>query len=191
MIDRGMSGEEIEKLRPSVIEKASGVVLEIGAGSGLNLPFYKNISKLYFLEPSKGLMEMARKRAKGITFPIEFLEAGAERIPLPDTSVDTVVSTWTLCSIDDAAKALREMRRVLKPAGQFVFIDHGISPHSFMRTLQKILTPIMRPWTGNCHLNRDIPALIEEAGFSIAQKDQFHERSHPLIFNTRGNSSLG
>src|SRR3989344_3855094 len=111
MLDKGMSGEEIEKLRPSVIEKASGVVLEIGAGSGLNLPFYKNISKLYFLEPSKGLMEMARKRAKGITFPIEFLEAGAERIPLPDTSVDTVVSTRAPSRIHHDAKTPRETPR--------------------------------------------------------------------------------
>ncbi len=171
---------------PKVIEKARGVVLEIGAGSGLNLPFYQNVSKLYFLEPSKELTAMARERAKDISYPIEFMDAGAEQIPLVDASVDTAVSTWTLCSIGDPAKALREMRRVLKPDGQFVFIDHGISPNPFIRIAQKILTPFMRPFTGNCHMNRDIPAMIEKAGFRIIQKDQFHEKGHPLIFNTHG-----
>ena len=185
-----MGSAEIEKLRPGVINAALGVVLEIGAGSGHNFSLYKNISKLYALEPSKELSDMAQKRTSNLTFPVEFLSASAEQIPLPNESVDTVVSTWTLCSIPRPEKALKEITRVLRPKGHFVFIDHGISPKFFIRILQHVLTPFVKYFTGNCHLNRDIRKLIRTSGFNIQKLEQFHEKSKPLIYNNRGIATL-
>lgn len=185
-LDSAMSSPEIEKLRPSVINLAKGVVLEIGTGSGLNLTFYKDISKLYALEPSQELVKMARERAKEVLFLVEFLNASAEHIPLPDHSVNTVVSTWTLCSIQDPEQALKEIRRVLHPEGSFVFIDHGASSKPFVRSVQNILTPVTKYFTGNCHLNRNIEMLIKGAGFKIQNIKQFHEHGKPLIYNNMG-----
>jgi ubiquinone/menaquinone biosynthesis C-methylase UbiE len=181
-----MSSTEIEKLRPKVINLAKGIVLEIGAGSGLNLPIYKNISKLHALEPSQELTDMAKVRTKEVSFPVEFLNASAEHIPLPDKSVDTVVSTWTLCSIPKPEQALKEIIRVLRPEGFFAFIDHGVSPKSSVRSFQNLLTPITKHFTGNCHLNRDIEGLIKGAGFKIQNLEQFHEQGKPLVYNNMG-----
>ncbi len=181
-----MGSAEIEKLRPWVIDLASGVVLEIGIGAGHNLPFYKSISKLYALEPSKEMISMAKKRAESLSFPMEFLNASAEHIPLFDSSVDTVISTWTLCSIEKPEEALKETARVLRPNGHFIFIDHGISPNPLMRALQNILTPFTKYFTGNCHLNRDIEKIIRSAGFNIQRLSQFHEKNKPLMYNYKG-----
>lgn len=186
LLDSAMSSAEIEKLRPKVISSAKGVVLEIGAGSGLNLPIYENISKLYALEPSRELADLAKVRAKEVSFPVEFLNASAESIPLPDSSVDTVVSTWTLCSITKPEQALKEIRRVLRSEGSFVFIDHGISPKPVVRSFQNILTPVTKCFTGNCHLNRDIKKLVSDAGFKIQNLEQFHEQRKPLVYNNMG-----
>jgi ubiquinone/menaquinone biosynthesis C-methylase UbiE len=191
LLDSAMGSAEIEKLRPGVLSAASGVVLEIGAGAGHNLPFYKNISKLYALEPSKELTKIAAERAGALGFPVEFLDAKAENIPLPDGSVDTVVSTWTLCSIGDPEEALKKIRRVLRPDGRFIFIDHGISPKPLVRTLQKSMTPFTKYFTGNCHMDRDIKKLICDAGFSIKKLDQFAEKSKPLMYNSRGVAKIG
>jgi ubiquinone/menaquinone biosynthesis C-methylase UbiE len=140
LLDKGMKREEMNKLRPGVVEGASGVVLEIGFGSGLNLPYYKNTSKLYALDPSRELYELSKDKTGSASFPIEYLEASAEKIPLPDNSVDTVVSAWTLCSIPHPEIALREVVRVLKPNEKFMFIEHGTSPKSFWKNMQKLET---------------------------------------------------
>lgn len=190
LLDRAMSAAEIEKIRPEVIKGASGIVLEIGFGSGLNLPFYQNVSKLYALEPSKELLEVAKARTSSISFPIEFLTTGAEHIPLPDKSMDTVVSTWTLCSVEDPEKVLKEISRVLRPGGSFVFIDHGSSPNKFIRFIQNISTPFSKHLTGNCHLNRNIEKLITNAGFDIQNLKKFHEKWKPLMYNYKGIGKL-
>lgn len=185
-----MASKEIEKLRPQTIRNASGVVLEIGVGPGYNIPLYKNVSKLYALEPFLALIEVAKTRANEVNFPIEFLQCGAEQIPLLDASIDTVVSTWTMCSVNDPAKVLKEIRRVLKPSGKFVFVDHGASSNPFYRAIQTVSTPISKHFTGNCHLDRDIVKLVRAAGFEITNLEQFPERYKPLLFNSRGIATI-
>ncbi len=186
MIDFGMDSPELEEYRAEVIEKASGTVLEIGAGSGRNLLLYGDISKLYALEPSAELMRMARERAKALRFPVEFLLASAERIPLPDASVDTVVSTWTLCSVGKPQQVLQEVVRVLRKGGRFIFMDHGVSPRPVFLALQNFLTPITKHFMGNCHLNRDIHKLIRDSGLILEMSEQVSLRWKPLMCNTKG-----
>ncbi len=186
LLSNAMGSPEIQKLRPEVIKNASGAVLEIGVGAGHNLPLYKNISKLYALEFSPELTERAKQQAHELQFPVEFISASAESIPLPDACLDTVVSTWTFCSIRHPQQALKEISRVLRPNGTFVFIEHGISPRPMIQTFQNILTPVTKYFTGNCHMNRDIEKLIREARFDISSKKQFHENKKPLMYNTQG-----
>ena len=178
----GRSG--IEEIRPRVIEKATGVVLEIGAGAGHNLPLYGHATKIFALEPSRELQEIAKKRS--VKVPVEFIVASAEHIPLANHSVDTVVSTWTLCSVTNPKVVLSEIRRVLRPGGLFVFADHGRSPNTFVRAVQHIFTPITKVFTGNCHLNRNIEALVKEAGFTIQMIEYSRERFKPLMYNYLG-----
>src|SRR3989338_11346724 len=163
-----------------------GVRRTVVAGSGYNLPLYRNISKLYALEPSKELIAIARTRAGSSLFPIEFLNTEAEHIPLPDCSVDTVVSTWTLCSVTDPQKVLDEVLRVLRPQGNFIFAEHGASPHAGLRTLQTALTSVTKYLTGNCHYDRPFERLLKEAGFYIKKIEHPRERFKPLIYNYQG-----
>ena len=181
-----MGSEDLEKIRRVVLADASGDVLEIGVGPGYNLALYKNISKLYALEPSKELIEIAKNRAGSLAFPVEFINAGAENIPLPDHSIDTVVSTWTLCSVTDPRKVLQEIKRVLKPQGNFIFVDHGASPNVALRVVQTVLTSITKYFTGNCHYDRPLEKLMKEAGFDIKKMEHPHERFRPLIYNYQG-----
>jgi ubiquinone/menaquinone biosynthesis C-methylase UbiE len=139
-------------------------------GSGLNIPFYSStVDKLYGLDPSPELGKMARERARGAPFPVEIIGQSGESIPLADNSVDTVISTWTLCTIPDPVQALREMRRVLKPGGRFIFVEHGRSPDARVRVWQDRLNGVWRRMGGGCNLNRKIDDLILEAGFRIAE----------------------
>jgi len=186
LLNFGMGSAEFEKIRHAVLADASGVVLEIGAGPGYNLSQYKNISRLYALEPSKELIEIARARAKSLSFPIEFLNMGAESIPLPDHSIDTVVSTWTLCSVTDLKEVLKEIVRVLQPQGRFIFVDHGASPKFSVRMLQKIFTPITKHFTGNCHYDREIERFISGAGLNIQKINHPRQKFKPLIYNYEG-----
>ncbi len=181
-----MGRVEFEKIRPRVLADASGVVLEIGVGAGHNLPLYTNVSKLYALEPFPELVSLAKTRAQSLSFPVKFLVAGAEHIPLPDKSVDTVVSTWTLCSVGDPQKVLHEIARVLRPAGSFVFVDHGASPNTLVRAIQTIGTSVTKYFTGNCHYSRPIEVLLKEAGFTITKISHPTERFKPLIYNYQG-----
>jgi ubiquinone/menaquinone biosynthesis C-methylase UbiE len=186
LLSRAMDSADIKQLRPGVIAEASGIVLEIGVGPGYNFPFYRNISKLYALDSSAEMIARAQKRSKELAFPVEFIQASAERIPLADASVDTVVSTWTLCSIQQPAIALQEIYRVLRPGGTFVFIDHGVSPVNSIAIAQTLATPFMRYFTGNCHLSRDIVGLIREARLEVKSVDHPRERHKLLIYNYRG-----
>jgi len=185
-LDFSMRKKELENFRPSVVGIASGIVLEIGFGSGLNLPYYKNVTKLYALEPSAELYKIAQKEIKNVSFPVEHLQVSAEKIPLPDNSVDSVVSTWTLCTIPRPEIALKEILRVLKPGGKFSFIEHGKSPKNFTAKLQKWLTPVSKFIGGGCHLDREIDRLIREAGFNIQKMEQFREKFRPLLHGYKG-----
>jgi ubiquinone/menaquinone biosynthesis C-methylase UbiE len=181
-----MSDKNFGKERSAVVENASGVVLEVGFGSGLNIPFYKNISKLYGLDPSSELYKIANERIKEANFPIEHIKASAENIPLPNDSVDTITSTWSMCTIPDPKLALKEMLRVLKPGGKFMFIEHGASPKKAIENLQKIFTPITKPFTGGCHMDRKIDELITNAGFEIISMKNSGEKYKPLYYLYKG-----
>lgn len=185
-LDCAMKRKSFEKHRLAVAQAVSGVVLEIGFGSGLNLPYYRNVSKLYALDPSRDLFVLAKGRVEKAAFPVEFLQASAEQIPLADASVDAVVSTWTLCTIPHPEHALKEVLRVLKPGGVFSFIEHGHSPNRFVAMIQKWCTPFSKCFAGGCHLNREIEMLIHEAGFDIQKLDTFQEWPMPLVYMYKG-----
>ena len=166
LCDLAMRNKLLLPIRERVIGAAEGRVLEIGVGSGLNLPFYRpQVTELLALEPSPRLVAMARSASRDASMSVSLLEASAEAIPLDDHSIDTIATTWTLCSIPQAATALAEMRRVLRPGGKLLFVEHGLAPDESVRRWQDRLTPAWRCISGGCHLNRPIRPLIEGAGF--------------------------
>lgn len=155
------------------IPLAAGVVLEVGAGSGLNIPFYgPHVRKLYALEPSHELRRMAGSRARRAGFAVEFLADRAETIPLAVASVDTVVTTWTLCTIADPVRALAQIQRVLRPDGRLIFVEHGRSSDPRVVRWQDRLTPLWRRIAGGCHLNRPMSELIAGGGFEVTEMER-------------------
>ncbi|MFW7382093.1 MAG: class I SAM-dependent methyltransferase [Oligoflexus sp.] len=174
-IDVFMSGKVFEKQRQTVLMGLQGIVLEVGIGSGLSLPFYPtSVEKIMAVEPAQSARNIAANRAKNLGINLEFIGESAEAIPLPDQSVDFIVSTWTLCTIPDLEKALSEMRRVLKDSGEFHFVEHGRASDLKVAKWQDRLTPIQKLIGGGCHLNRKIDDAISSAGFNIKQLDQFY-----------------
>jgi ubiquinone/menaquinone biosynthesis C-methylase UbiE len=165
-------------------------VLEIGIGSGLNLPFYSpTVERVIGLDPSPKLLSMARQASRPTLSAIEFVEGSSEAIPLEDGSVDTVVTTWTLCSIPDAQRALREMRRVLKLGGRLLFVEHGRAPDASVRWWQDHLNPAWKRLGGGCHLNRAIGTLIEGAGFQFERLETGYMRGpRPMSFMYEGSA---
>ena len=170
LIDVAMKNKEAAKVRAALIPQARGKVLEIGIGSGLNLPFYSpEVKHVFGVDPSLELQQMAAKRVAG-PIPVEFLTQSAEeKLPLDDQSMDTAVMAWTMCSIPNAAAALRQVRRVLKPDGRLLFVEHGRAPDRKVAAWQDRLTPVWKLATGGCHLNRKVDDLIAEAGFKIEE----------------------
>jgi ubiquinone/menaquinone biosynthesis C-methylase UbiE len=167
LCDLAMRNGYLVPYRERVIGAAEGRVIEIGIGSGKNLPFYRPpVQQVLGLEPAPALIAMAR-RAPHPGMPVHFIEGSAEAIPLDDHSVDTVVTTWTLCSIPQAATALAEMRRVLRPSGKLLFAEHGLAPDKNVRRWQNWLTPAWKRLGGGCHLNRPIRSMIEDSGFQL------------------------
>jgi ubiquinone/menaquinone biosynthesis C-methylase UbiE len=170
LCDLAMRNKHLLPYREPVIGAAEGRVVEIGVGSGLNLPFYRSTaSEILALEPAPRLIAMARREVPRAKVPVTFIEGSAEAIPLEDHCADTVVTTWTICTIPQAALALSEMRRVLKPGGRLLFVEHGLSPDAGVRKWQDFLTPAWRRLAGGCHLNRPIRSLIEGAGFRMVR----------------------
>jgi ubiquinone/menaquinone biosynthesis C-methylase UbiE len=168
LVKLAMRNRELEPYRKRVLAGAEGRVLEIGIGAGPNLEFYPPcVKEILALEPSAKLIAMAQRAAGKSSINVKFLEGSAEAIPLESGKVDMVVMTWTLCSIPDALRALQEMRRVLKPGGRLLFVEHGQSPHPSVRKWQDRLTPIWKRFAGGCHLNRPISALLEQADFHV------------------------
>ena len=174
-IDWGMSGERFSRLRKQYLEGVGGIVLEVGFGSGLNLPHYSNrISHLYALDPSQLGRRLAATRIQEVSFPVEFVELEDPRIALPDRSVDAVVSTWTVCTISDPVFALKEIRRVLKPEGKYYFIEHGLSPDRRVARFQNLWNPIQKWFAGGCHVNRKIDQLVLAAGLHLLECENFY-----------------
>ena len=163
-----MRNRRLLPYRQRAIGLAEGRVLEIGVGSGLNFPLYgARVREILALEPAPQLIAMARQVADASAVPITFIEASAEAIPIDDNSIDTVVMTWALCSIPQAIDAVAEMRRVLRPGGRLVFVEHGLAPEKGVRWWQDRLTPAWRCLSGGCHLNRPIRTIIENEGFRV------------------------
>lgn len=182
-INWAMSGKRFSTLRKQYLKDVGGKVLEVGFGSGLNLPFYTSrVTHLYALDPSEVGRRLAKKRIRRVSFPVEFVELDGIHIVLPDQSVDAVVSTWTLCTIPDPVFALQEIRRVLKPGGVFYFLEHGISPDRGVARLQNLWNPIQKRFAGGCHVNRDIDHLIQDAGFKILGHKRFYMEG-PKMFS--------
>lgn len=180
--------------RKKVVPQARGRVLEIGIGSGLNLPFYDpaKVEMLWGLEPADEIRRMAEKAAIASPFPVEFIGLPGETIPLDAGSVDTVVTTYTLCTIPDAVAALREMRRVLKPGGQLLFSEHGRAPDAAVRRWQDRLTPLWKRIGGGCHLNRDIPELLRQGGFALPWLETMYiPGPRPMSFTYWGAATPG
>ena len=194
LINLACGTKPVRYQRRKVVPQAKGRVLEIGIGSGLNLPFYDpaKVEKLWGLEPSDEIRRMAERMAVGSPFPIEFIGLPGEQIPLGTGSVDTVVTTYTLCTIPDAVTALREMRRVLKPGGQLLFSEHGRAPDPSVVKWQDRLDNFWGKIAGGCHLNRDIPALLRQGGFAIDRLETMYiPGPRPMSFNYWGAASPG
>src|SRR6266436_7796141 len=162
----------IREVRQRMIPLAQGEVLEIGVGPGVNFALYnpQKVSKVYALEPNPGMIRLAEQHRR-TELNVEFLDLPGERIPLGDGSVDTVVSTFTLCTIPGVADAIRGIGRVLRPGGQFLFFEHGLSPDIRVRRWPERTEPLFQWAFEGCHVTRDIPALIKEGGFRIEQME--------------------
>jgi len=175
--------------RAKVVPAASGTVLEIGFGSGLNLPFYDRatVRQLWALEPAEEMWALARARVASAPFPVDFLEASAEDVPLPDHTVDTVVVTYTLCTIPDVRRALEEAARVLVPNGRLLFCEHGLAPDESTSRWQNRLNPVWKRLGGGCNLNRAIPALLRGGGFEVLELSAMYIPGwRPASFNYWG-----
>lgn len=179
LLDRVCGTAAISHERRRCIARATGHVLEVGVGSGLNLPLFdpRRVVGVIGVDPSAPLLARAAQRACSV--PVELCEAVAEQLPFDAGRFDTVVFTYTLCSVDDPAKALLEARRVLRPGGQLVFIEHGRSPDPSVFRWQRRLTPVWKHISGNCHLDRDVKREIEAAGFSIDELGGYQDHHRP------------
>lgn len=171
MIEAGCGSPPIMRQRARLVPAASGRVLEIGLGSGLNLGFYDpaRVERLWGLEPCHGMRQRAEARVRALPFEFHWLDLPGEQIPLADGSVDTVVSTYTLCTIPGWEAALAQVRRVLAPGGRLLFCEHGAAPDAGVLRWQKRLNPVWKCLCGGCHLDRDVPAMLAQAGFRVTR----------------------
>jgi len=182
LIDWVCALPQLGRERERIVPRADGKVLEVGIGSGHNLAHYRRdrVAMLTGIDPG-ALRHQTEKRALKAHIPLELLPLSAESIPVEVESFDTVISTFTLCSIPRIDRALEEMHRVLKPGGRFLFLEHGAAPEPGVRRWQDRLTPLWKPLAGGCHLNREIPELIRDAGFEILEQSSRYLQG-PRIF---------
>jgi ubiquinone/menaquinone biosynthesis C-methylase UbiE len=170
LIDFACRNKDASELRKKVVPAAKGIVVEVGIGSALNLPYYsRDVERLYGIDASSELLQMARQRSEGARFPVTLLNETADKIPLENGSADTVVMTFVLCSIADRAGALKEAKRILKRDGLLIFLEHGLAPEPKIQSWQNRLTPIWKRICGGCCLNNKIDGLISGAGFTITE----------------------
>ena len=175
--------------REKVVPRAHGRVLEVGIGSGLNLPYYdaSKVSKVWGLDPAPEMTRMAERAAAALPFEVEFIGLPGDKIPLEDDSIDTVVVTYTLCTIPDTTPALRQISRVLRPSGELIFCEHGAAPDESVRRWQNRLNPIWKRLGGGCNLNRPILTIIETGGFRITSLETMYIPGwRPANFNYWG-----
>jgi ubiquinone/menaquinone biosynthesis C-methylase UbiE len=164
----------IDDIRRRMIPLAHGKVLELGVGPGVNFPYYdpETVSKVFALEPNPGMLQRAEEQRRRIEIDVEFIDLPGERIPLDDHSVDTVVSTFTMCTIPGLVEALRGVGRVLRPGGQLIFFEHGLAPDALVQRWQKRVEPFFKLAFGGCHVTRHIPSTITNSGFKIEKLDE-------------------
>ncbi len=167
--------------RARLVPQAEGVVLEPGIGTGLNLSLFDpgKVKTVIGIDPSETFLHVARERAQDAPVPVELTQGTAERLPLEDNSVDTVLLTYTGCTIPALASALAEFRRVLKPSGRLLLCEHGRAPELLVRGMQTVLNPFWKLFAGGCNLNRDIARELEKAGFSIEHMENFYLMPRP------------
>lgn len=175
------ASKPIRYQRDKIVPLAEGVVLDVGIGSGLNIPFYNKskIDYLYGLDPSKELLDIAKSIAKENQLEVNLLQCSAERMPLPDRSIDTVLITYTMCTIPDVALSNSEIMRVLKDDGKLLFCEHGLAPDKNIAKWQKRINPLWSKIAGGCNLNRNIPKLISSSGFKISNMEEMYLPSTP------------
>ena len=173
----------VSRQRQKVVPLVEGKVLEVGVGSGLNLPFYdkSKIDELWGLDPSEELSDMARKLADRENIVVNFISSGAEEIPLPDSYFDSVLITYTMCTIPEVARANKEIKRVLKRGGKLIFCEHGEAPDENIRKWQKRINPFWGKLAGGCNINRRIPSLIQNSGFEIVELEEMYLPKTPKI----------
>ncbi len=183
VINMACGTKPVLKQREKIVPHAEGRILEIGMGSGINIPYYNpdKVEKVWGLEPSEGMRRKAEPRVAAAPFELEWLGLPGEEIPLDDDSADTIVLTYTLCTIPDWRAAVEQMRRVLKPGGKLLFSEHGKAPDAAVLAWQNRVNPLWMKMAGGCHLNRDIPKLLREGGFDIKKLDSMYVPSTPKV----------
>lgn len=176
LINLACGSKPARKQREKVVPLATGDVLEVGFGSGLNLPWYDTgkVRRIWALEPAPGMRKLAQRNIDASGLPVELIDLPGEEIPLDTESVDSVVITYTLCTIPDVRAALAGVRRVLRPGGRLFYCEHGKAPDAGVRAWQNRLNPAWRRFAGGCNMNRDIPALLNDAGFTIEEDNRMY-----------------
>jgi ubiquinone/menaquinone biosynthesis C-methylase UbiE len=178
-----MNTKQTRRLRRRVCAGLKGEVLEIGFGTGHNLPYLPpDVTRLLAVEPSGRSVELARERINAATVKVDVVGLDGERLPVDDASVDAVLCTWSLCTIPDAVAAIREVRRVLRPGGGLHFIEHGAAPDADVRRWQDRFNPVQKRIAGGCHLNRDIAGIIQAGGLAIKTLDRYYNAGEPKAF---------
>jgi len=178
-----MNNKHTREIRRRVCADLSGEVLEIGFGTGHNLPYLPaTVTRLHAVEPSGVGVKLARERIDASSTPVDVVGLDGQRLPLPDESVDAALSTWTLCTIPDAVAAVREVRRVLRPGGALHFVEHGAAPDAKVRRWQDRLNGMQNKIAGGCNLNRDIRAIVEAGGLRVDRIDTYYGEGEPKIF---------
>ena len=191
LLDFACSLSPIARQRRKVIPQATGRVLEIGIGTGLNLAFYDRakVERLVGIDPATEMHALARKRSQRLGLPVELLQLSAEELPVQSGSFDTVICTYTLCSVSSPDQALREMRRVLRPGGKLLFAEHGLAPDAPVAKWQARLEPYWSRIAGGCHLTRDVPRLLADAGFSADMEAGYVAWPRSLAYNFVGTAT--
>lgn len=191
LLNLAMKAPALNQVRKELVPLAEGRVLEIGIGSGLNIPYYQDTVQVTGLDPSVELQQYAREVASRFGRVVDFLTIGGEEIPADDNSFDSVVMTWTLCTIPEPHRALAEIRRVLKPGGKVIFAEHGRAPDPHIARWQARINPVWNVIGGGCHLNRDIDGLYTEAGFGYQKVERgYLEGPKVATYNYRGIASV-